>query len=70
MSNFAVKILKTEPITVMFDIGATYPCISQQVFKKIADKINLIRQLFKANTVIGATLGPIGIAPLYLNIEE
>ena len=34
------------------------------------DKINLIRKPLQVNTAIWATLGPIGIAPLDLNIEE
>ena len=34
------------------------------------DKINLIRQLLKVNIASRATLCPIGIAPLDLNIEE
>ena len=70
LSNFAIKILKTEPITALFDTGATCSCISQQIFKKIADKINMIRKQLKVNTVSGATLGPIGIAPLELNIDD
>ena len=42
----------------------------QQVFKEITNKINLIRKPVKVNTVSGATLGQIGIAPLDLNTEE
>ena len=42
----------------------------QQVFKKIADKINLMRKPLKVNTASGATLSPIQIAPLDLNLEE
>ena len=42
----------------------------KQVFKKIADKINQIRKPLKVNTTNGATLGPIRIAPLDLNIDE
>ena len=41
-----------------------------KVFKKIVDKINLIRKPLKVNTAIEATLGPIGIALLDVNIEE
>ena len=40
------------------------------VFKKIADKINLIRKPSKVNTASRATLAPIGIAPPNLNIKE
>ena len=66
MSNFAVKICT---ITALFDTKAICSCISQQVFKKIADKICLIRKPLKVNTASGATLSPIGIASLDLNIE-
>ena len=45
-------------------------CILQDMFKKIAEKINLIRKTLKVNTASGATLGPISIAPLEVNIEE
>ena len=51
-------------------MGATCSCILQQVFKKIAGKINLIGKPLKVNTASGATLGPIRIAPLDLNIEQ
>ena len=68
MSNFTV--LKTESIAALFDTGATCSCMSKQVFQKIADKIYLIRKPLKVNTASVATLGPIGIAPLDLNIEE
>ena len=54
----------------MFDTEATCSCISKQVFEKILDKINLIRKPLKVNTASGATLGPIGITSLDLNIEE
>ena len=40
------------------------------VFKKIVNKINLIRKPLEANTASRTTLGPIGIAPLDLNIEK
>ena len=70
MLNFAVKILKTGSITALCDTGATFSCISKQVFKKIVDKINLTRKTLKVNTTSGAILGPIGITPLDLNIEE
>ena len=39
-------------------------------FQEIADKINIIRKLLKVNTVNGATLSPIGITPLDLNIDD
>ena len=52
LSNFAVKIPNTEPITALFDTGASCSCILQQVFKKIAYKINLIRNPLKVNTVV------------------
>ena len=51
-------------------MGATSSCISQQILKKIADKINMIRILLKVNTVSGATLCPIGIVPLDLNVGD
>ena len=44
--------------------------MSKQVFQIITDKINLIRKPLKVNTASRATLGPIEITPLYLNIEE
>ena len=44
--------------------------MSKQVFQKIAYKIYLIGKPFKVNTTTRAALGPIGIAPLDLNIEE
>ena len=61
---------KTEPITALFDMGATCSCMSKQVFQKIANKIDLIRKPLKVNITSRATLGPIGIAPLDLNIGE
>ena len=63
-------MVKTETITAPLDKGAICSFILQQTFKKIADKMNLIRKPLRINTVIGATLGPIGIAPLDMNIEE
>ena len=70
LSKFAVKILKTEPIPAMFDTGATCSCILKQVFQKIAYKINPIRKPLKVNATRRAILGPIGTAPLHLNLEE
>ena len=69
LSTLAIKILKSEPITARLDTGATCSCIWQQIFNKIEDKINMIRKPLKINTVSGATLGPVGIAPLDLNID-
>ena len=42
----------------------------KQVFQKIEGKINLVRKLLKVNTTGRATLGPIGIGHLDMNIEE
>ena len=39
-SNFAVKLLSIEPITALFDTGATCLCISQLLFMKISDIVN------------------------------
>ena len=68
--NFAVKIVKTEPITALFYTGATYSCISQQLFRKISGKTDMIKKPLKVNTASRTTLGPIGIAPLELNIDD
>ena len=35
LPNFSVKLLIIEPITALFDTGATCSCISQQLFAKI-----------------------------------
>ena len=42
----------------------------QQIFRKISDKVNVIRKCLKVNTTSGATLGPIQIDPLELNIDD
>ena len=38
LSNFAVKILKNEPIIVLFDTGVTCSCISHHLFQKYLTK--------------------------------
>ena len=63
-------MFKIEPITALFDTETTCSCNSKQVFHYIVDKINLIRKPLKVNATSRATLGPVGIAPLDLNIEE
>ena len=70
LSNFAVKLLRTEPVTALFDTGATCSWISQQIFIKISDKVNMIMKPLKVNTASRATLEPIGIDPLELNIDD
>ena len=37
---------------------------------KISDKVNMIKKPLKVNTASGGMLGPIGIAPLELNIDD
>ena len=37
---------------------------------KISGKINMIKKHLKVNMASGATLGPIGIIPLELNIDD
>ena len=39
LSHIAVKILKTEPITALFETGSTYSCISQQIFRNFQAKL-------------------------------
>ena len=70
LSNFAIKILKTEPITALFDTGATYSCVSQQIFRKIPDTINMTKKPLKVSTASWPMLWPIGIAPLELSIDD
>ena len=50
LSNFVVKILNTEPITALFDTGATCSCLSQQVFMKISNKVKMMKKPLKLNT--------------------
>ena len=70
LSNFAVNHFRTKPITALFNTGATCSWISQQIFRKICDKVNMMKKPLKVNTASGATLGPIGIAPLELNMDD
>ena len=70
LSNFVVKLLSTEPVTALFDTGATCSYIPQQVFMKIFDKANITKKHLKMNTAHGATLEPMWIAPLELNIDD
>ena len=37
---------------------------------KITDKVKMIKKPLNVNTTRGAMLGPIGIAPLDLNIDD
>ena len=70
MSNFAVKCLSIEPITALFATGATFSCISQQLFIKISNKVNMLKKSLKVNIVSETTLGPIEINPLELIIDD
>ena len=70
LSNFAVKILKTEPITALFHTGATCSSLSQQICRMILDKINIIKKPLKVNTASGTTLEQIGITPLELKWNQ
>ena len=70
LSNFTVKHQNCDPIIALFDTGATCSCISYQLFIKISDKANIVNKTFWVNTASGATLGPIGLPSLAMNIEE
>ena len=42
----------------------------QSNFRTISDKVNMNRKPLKVSNACVATLGPIGIAPLELNIDD
>ena len=70
LSNFAVKCLNNKPTISLFDTGATCSCISHHLFQKISDKVNMTRKVLQVNMVKRATLGPKGIVPLILDIND
>ena len=45
LSNSAVIFPSIEPITALFDTGATCSCILHQLLTNISDKFNMIKNL-------------------------
>ena len=70
LSNFVVKILNREAIITPFNTAATCSYISHHLFQKISDKVDMTRMSLQINTASRTTLGPIGIVPLILNIND
>ena len=70
LSNSAVKLLNSKPIIALFDTGVTCSFISQQLFLKISDKVNMTQKPLRVNTVSATSLGMIGIVPLILDIDN
>ena len=70
MIKLCSQTSNVEPVTTLFDTGAICSCISQQLFRKISDKVNMITKSLKVNTASGTLLGPIVITPLELNTDD
>ena len=70
LSNFTVKLHDYDPSIALFDTGAPCSSISYQHFTNISNKVNIIKKALWVNTASRATLGPIGIVQLTMNIEE
>ena len=70
LSNFIVKLLNNEPVIALFNTGATCSCISHQLVQKISDKVNMTKKTLWVKTASRTKLGPIGIVPLVLDINN
>ena len=42
LATFNVKLFGTEPVTALFDTGATCSCISFPLYKQISDKVQML----------------------------
>ena len=42
LATFDVKLFSTEPVTALFNTGATCSCISFQLYSKVSDKAQVV----------------------------
>ena len=42
LATFNVKLFSTEPVTVLFNTGATCSCISFPLYNQISDKVQMV----------------------------
>ena len=68
--TFNVKVFSTEPVTALFDTGATCSCISFPLYSQISDKAQMEEMQLWVGQPDGMSLCPKGIVTVNLEIND
>ena len=69
LATFDVKLFSTEPVTALFDTGATCSCISFQLYNQISDNVQMVEMQLQVGQTDSTSLCPIGIVMVNLEIN-
>ena len=58
LATFIIKLFNMEPMSALFDTGATCSCISASLYDQISKKVAMIEKDLKVGQADGTSLGP------------
>ena len=70
LDTFIIKLFNIEPVSSIFDAGATCSCISTLRFDQISKKVTMIEKHLKVGHADGTSLGPKGLVKLLIKINK
>ena len=59
LATFDVKLFSIEPVTALFDTGATCYCISFSLYNQLSDKVQIVQMQLQVGQADGMSLCPI-----------
>ena len=70
LATFIIELFNTEPVSALFDIGATCSCISASLYNQISKKVAMIEKHLNVGQADGTSLGPKGLVKLLIEINN
>ena len=70
LAIFDGKLFSTEPVTALFDTGATCSCISFTLYNQMSVKVQMVEMQLHVGQADGMSLCPIGIVTVNLEIND
>ena len=70
LATFIIKLFNTEPVSALFDTGATCSCISASLYDQISKKVAMTEKHLKVGQADGTSLSPKGLVKLLIKINN
>ena len=70
LATFIIKLFNTEPVSALFDTGATCSCILASLYDQISKKVAMVKRHLKVGQADGTSLGPKGLVRLLIKINN
>ena len=68
LATFIIKLFHTEPVSALFDTGATCSCIWASLYNQTSKKVAMTKKDLRVGQADGTSLGPKGLVRLLIEI--